>query len=65
MEFDETKINMDKIIAAINGTGHKVEELKGTYTHQLSPFYHSWVDKTKYFCGDDLTKRLTEITGTL
>ncbi len=35
------------------------------YAHQLSPFYHSWVDKTKYFCGDDLTKRLTEITGTL
>jgi len=35
------------------------------YAHQLSPFYYIWVDKTKYFCGDDLSKRLTEITATL
>jgi mercuric ion transport protein len=35
------------------------------YAHQLSESIHPWVDQTKYFCGSDLTKRLTEITGSL
>jgi len=35
------------------------------YVHQLSSSAHPWVDKTKYFCGDELTKRLDEIVTTL
>jgi mercuric ion transport protein len=35
------------------------------YVHQLSSSVHPWVDKTKYFCGPDLTKRLDEIVITL
>lgn len=35
------------------------------YVHQLSSSVHPWVDKTKYFCGPELTKRLDEIVITL
>lgn len=35
------------------------------YVHQLSSSIHPWVDKTKYFCGPELTKRLDEIVTTL
>lgn len=35
------------------------------YAHQLSAALHPWADSTKYFCGDDLTKRLTDITTSL
>lgn len=35
------------------------------YAHQLSTSAHPWVDKTKYFCGHELTKRLDEIVTTL
>lgn len=35
------------------------------YAHQLSSSVHPWVDKTKYFCGPELTKRLDEIVTTL
>ena len=35
------------------------------YVHQLSSEVHPWVDKTKYFCGSELTKRLNEIVTTL
>jgi len=35
------------------------------YAHQLSALVHPWADNTKYFCGDDLTKRLTAITASL
>lgn len=35
------------------------------YIHQLSSSVHPWVDKTKYFCGSDLTKRLDDITNSL
>lgn len=35
------------------------------YAHQLSSSVHPWVDGTKYFCGPNLTKRLTEITEAL
>jgi copper chaperone CopZ len=35
------------------------------YAHQLSTSAHPWVDKTKYFCGGELTKRLGEIVTTL
>lgn len=35
------------------------------YAHQLSSSVHPWVDGSKYFCGTNLTKRLTEITETL
>lgn len=35
------------------------------YAHQLSASLHPWVDNTKYFCGNDLTKRLTDITTSL
>lgn len=35
------------------------------YVHQLSSEVHPWVDKTKYFCGSNLTKRLDEIVTTL
>lgn len=35
------------------------------YLHQLSSSAHPLVDKTKYFCGDELTKRLNEIVITL
>jgi len=35
------------------------------YVHQLSSEAHPWVDKTKYFCGSELTKRLDEIVTTL
>jgi len=35
------------------------------YAHQLSSSANPWVDKTKYFCGSELTKRLDEITSTL
>jgi len=31
------------------------------YVHQLSSSGNPWVDKTKYFCGNELTKRLGEI----
>src|SRR5690606_8662614 len=33
--------------------------------HQLSESLHPWADQTKYFCGDDLTKRLSDITTSL
>jgi copper chaperone CopZ len=35
------------------------------YAHQLSASLHPWVDETRYFCGDELTKRLTAITNSL
>jgi mercuric ion transport protein len=35
------------------------------YAHQLSASLHPWADNTKYFCGSDLTKRLTDITTSL
>ena len=35
------------------------------YAHQLSSSAHPWIDKTKYFCGVELTKRLDEIVSTL
>lgn len=35
------------------------------YIHQLSSAAHPWVDKTKYFCGPELTKRLGEIVTAL
>ena len=35
------------------------------YAHQLSFSVHPWVDRTKYFCGSDLTKRLDDITNSL
>lgn len=35
------------------------------YAHQLSATLHPWADQTKYFCGNALTKRLTEITSSL
>jgi hypothetical protein len=35
------------------------------YAHQLSTTHHPWADETKYFCGDELTKRLTAITNSL
>lgn len=35
------------------------------YAHQLSSTANPWVDKTKYFCGSELTKRLDEIVSTL
>lgn len=35
------------------------------YAHQLSSLHHPWADNTKYFCGNDLTKRLTDITNSL
>jgi mercuric ion transport protein len=35
------------------------------YAHQLSESIHPWADQTKYFCGNELTKRLTEITASL
>lgn len=35
------------------------------YIHQLNASAHPWVDKTKYFCGNELTKRLDEIVTTL
>ena len=35
------------------------------YAHQLSESLHPWADQTKYFCGDDLRKRLTDITTSL
>jgi copper chaperone CopZ len=35
------------------------------YAHQLSASLHPWADDTKYFCGNDLTKRLTDITTAL
>ena len=35
------------------------------YAHQLSESLHPWADQTKYFCGEDLTKRLNDITTSL
>jgi mercuric ion transport protein len=35
------------------------------YAHQLSESLHPWADQTKYFCGKDLVKRLTDITTSL
>lgn len=35
------------------------------YAHQLNLAIHPWADDSKYFCGSNLTKRLTEITETL
>jgi copper ion binding protein len=35
------------------------------YAHQLSSSAHPWVDKTKYFCGAELTTKLNEIVTTL
>ena len=35
------------------------------YAHQLSEPLHPWADQTKYFCGNDLTKRLEDITNSL
>lgn len=35
------------------------------YAHQLSASLHPWADNTKYFCGNDLTKRLTDITNSM
>jgi hypothetical protein len=35
------------------------------YVHQLNSAAHPGADKTKYFCGDELTKRLDEIMTTL
>jgi len=35
------------------------------YAHQLSIVNHTWVDKTKYFCGDALMQRLEDITTSL
>lgn len=35
------------------------------YAHQLSASIYPWADNTKYFCGNDLTKRLVDITTSL
>lgn len=35
------------------------------YAHQLSASIHPWADNTKYFCGNDLMKRLKDITTSL
>jgi copper ion binding protein len=35
------------------------------YAHQLSWEVQPWVDGTKYFCGQELTKRLDDIVATL
>jgi mercuric ion transport protein len=35
------------------------------YAHQLSETLYPWADQTKYFCGDDLTKRLADIINVL
>jgi mercuric ion transport protein len=35
------------------------------YAHQLSKDLHPWSDETKYFCGAELTKRLTSIISAL
>ena len=35
------------------------------YAHQLSESLYPWADQTKYFCGNDLTKRLADITNSL
>jgi len=35
------------------------------YAHQLSASLSPWADNTKYFCGNDLTKRLRDITTSL
>jgi mercuric ion transport protein len=35
------------------------------YAHQLSANHTPWADQTKYFCGKDLTKRLSNITANL
>jgi mercuric ion transport protein len=35
------------------------------YAHQLSASLHPWADDTKYFCGNDLTKRLNDISSSL
>ena len=35
------------------------------YAHQLSESVHPWADQTKYFCGKDLKKRLSDITSSL
>ena len=35
------------------------------YAHQLSSSTHPWVDQTKYFVGNALTKRLDDITNSL
>ncbi len=35
------------------------------YAHQLNSPAYPWADKTKYFCGNELTERLDEIISTL
>lgn len=35
------------------------------YAHQLNESLHPWADQTKYFCGLDLTKRLSDIITSL
>lgn len=35
------------------------------YAHQLSASLHPWADNTKYFCGNDLTKRLSDMARSL
>lgn len=35
------------------------------YAHQLSKSLYPWADQTKYFCGNDLIKRLADITNSL
>jgi len=35
------------------------------YAHQLHSPAYPWADKTKYFCGNELTKRLDEIINAL
>lgn len=35
------------------------------YAHQLSIANNTWIDKTKYFCGEALTQRLEDITTSL
>lgn len=35
------------------------------YVHQLDESGHPWVDQTKFFCGNDLRKRLGDITSSL
>lgn len=35
------------------------------YAHQLSESLHPWADQTKYFCGKELTERLSDIVSLL
>ncbi|MBS1544188.1 MAG: mercuric transport protein MerTP [Bacteroidetes bacterium] len=78
--FDVKNLFGDVVARTINSKGEKAWDIylffDGTaqwneklprpfeYVHQLGPDY-TWVDRTKYFCGEKLTQRLDEITKSL